>query len=87
VTCTSKRSAKTRRIKVTCKVTFGKSRAAETRIVLRRGGRTVATGHAARAGRVTLHARRALRHGRYTLVVAVMSSGRMHTVIQRTVRI
>jgi hypothetical protein len=66
---------------------FRSSRAAETRIVLRRGGRTVATGHAARAGRVALHARRALRHGRYTLVVAVMDHGRMYTVIQRRVRL
>jgi Collagen triple helix repeat (20 copies) len=86
VTCTPKRTAK-HHVKVTCKVTFRKSRAAETRIVLRRGGRTVATAHTARAGRVTLHARRALRHGRYKLVVAVMSAGRMHTVIDRAVRL
>ena len=82
-----KRVGKKKRVRVTCKVTFHNSRAAETRIVLRRGGRTVATGHAARAGRVTLHARRALRHGRYILVVAVMSGGRPHTVIQRAVRL
>jgi hypothetical protein len=86
VTCKPKSTSK-HRVKVTCKVTFRSSRAAETRIVLRRAGRTVATGHTARAGRVALHVRRALRHGRYTLVVAVMDHGRMYTVIQRRVRL
>src|SRR5436190_3433772 len=71
-------------VNLTCKVT---QRAAETRIVLRRGGRTVATGHTARARTVVLHARRTLRHGRYTLVVAVVDRGHMVTVIQRKVRL
>jgi hypothetical protein len=87
VTCKATSTSKRRRVKVTCKVTFRSSRAAETRIVLRRGGRTVATGHTARARTVALHARRALRHGRYTLVVAVMDRGHMVTVIQRKVRL
>jgi hypothetical protein len=70
-----------------CDVAFASGHAAETRIVLRRGGRLVATGHSARAGRVRLHAPRALRHGRYTLVVAVLDRGRPQTVIQRGVRL
>jgi hypothetical protein len=68
-------------------VTFANSRAGETRFVLRRAGRLVATGHAARAGKVTLHARRALAHGRYTLVIARLERGRLHTVSERNVHL
>jgi hypothetical protein len=68
-------------------VTFANSRAGETRFVLRRAGRLVATGHAARAGKVTLHARRALAHGRYTLVIARLDHGRPHTVSERNVHL
>jgi hypothetical protein len=68
-------------------VTFANSRAGETRFVLRRAGRLVATGHAARAGTVTLHARRALAHGRYTLVIARLDHGRPHTVSERNVHL
>jgi hypothetical protein len=73
-----------RSVAVTCTVS---GTAAETRIVLRRGQRTVAAGHAPRAGRIALHARQALRHGRYSLVVAVLDGGRPHTVMQRNVRL
>jgi hypothetical protein len=81
------------RLRVTCRSTSAAgvacdtNRAVETRFVLRRRGRLVATAHTARAGRVALHARRALQHGRYTLVVAVIDRGRPRTVMQRKVRL
>jgi hypothetical protein len=88
VRCTVKRTHHGRRIAVTCKVTFTSPRVHEARLVLRRGGRTVATARTVRTARVRLHAtRRLLHHRRYRLIVSVIENGQSRTIVQRTLRL
>ena len=88
VKCTVTRTHRGRHISVTCKVKFASPRVREARLVLRRGGHTVATGRTVRSARVTLHATRRLVHHRsYRLIVSVIENGHAKTIVQRTLRL
>jgi hypothetical protein len=73
--------------KVTCRVTFAPSSSRPARLVLRRGGRTVASGWAKGGRPASLRAAHALRHGSYVLVVETRSGHRTKAVARRRVEL
>jgi hypothetical protein len=85
VTC---KATGTKKVKVTCKVTFAKaSSASMTRIALLRGTKLQATGLAVRSGRVALSSVHRIKHGRYTLVVMQTIRGKLRTVARHAIRL
>src|SRR5205085_361585 len=85
VACTAARRHRSRRVRLTCRVTFASAGAHEARLVLRRGRHTVASARTVRSARVRLRATRALYHGRrYRLIVAVVANGQATTIRGRS---
>jgi len=86
VTCTAHG---TRTVKVTCKVTFSHARSArdETRLVLTRHGRVVASGRTVHSGRIALHASHRLKHGTYRLVVSELVGGKPVTILSKSIHL
>ncbi len=84
VTC---KETGTKKVKVTCKVTFAKASASATRIAVMRGTKLEATGFAVRSGRIALTSVHRVKHGRYTLVVMQTIKGKMRTIVRHAIRL